>query len=43
MQTGFSELDLGQVGQAKEALFMVLLAFPHQYWFIDVIILSMDQ
>lgn len=33
----------GQVGQARLALSAVFLAFPHQYWFINPISLSVDQ
>lgn len=43
MWTDCLELYFGKVGQAKEALFLALLVFPHQYWFTKVIILSEDQ
>ena len=39
----FPGLYFGQVGQAKWALFVALLIFTHQYKFMNIIILSIDQ
>lgn len=41
--TGFQGLYLGKAGQARQALLAALLMFSHQYWFTNVIILSVDQ
>ena len=41
--TGFPGLYIGHVGQVKEALFVVLLMFPHQCWFMNAIVLSVHQ
>ena len=41
--TGFPELDVEQVEWMKQPLFAVLWMFPHKYWFINAIILSINQ
>lgn len=43
MQTGFPGLCFGQMGQARWALLTAFFVFLHQYWFMNSVILPVDQ
>ena len=43
VQRGFPGLYFGQGGQERKALFVALLEFPQQYFFMNAIILSVDH
>ena len=42
-RTGFLGFYFGQMGQVKQTLFMALFMFPHQYGFMNAIILLVGQ